>query len=860
MRALAGILAALVLLGAAAAPQGELDEAALRARIAALGQGTPEAEFAALVQAGEGAAHLALEGFALADAEGQRARARLRAAAGGPASVAGVLALLEGPESPHPAVRLALVRFLGRAALGDEDLERRLELLARSAAEDPVFPVRATAIAALGECGSPHAVGHLDQLLERLPAGEAPEAARVLAGLSYGRARVVARVQGAFTAPPGRPRLGAATLAVLLGADGEALASLPTGGETEAERVPLVLGRVHPARRVRAAALKALGDIQTRLVEFQEFARADRLLAALAADGVSPRDLLYRRCHLALADTGDAAAALRHAEALLADTRGAETADERTWRTYALHFRAAARLALGDGAAAREDFEAERDVLRGLLAEREDLRPSLHRRPDWPISPVGGSVLVDRLLNLGLVELWLATCLLTEGTDPADPVLLGHLRSAHEARLRAQLVGLSTDAAFNANSFDDFLDRELGPRRLLLTNPRLAGWGGGRGIDVELLLGRALATVCPREVPGFAPAEVTDAALGDPYLDDVRFSLMAAIQDAEFDGAWRAWWAEQREMERRATRADDPTLSDPDARRNSPAFWRVGAVTEARQQQDERARRLDPDVRREPARRRELFPEFARFQMPSTFALTLSGELRAEGRAAEARELSERMLEDLRALGGVNPVWVEWVSARLESSIGASYMDEDRPAEAERVYGQAEERLAALENTLRNIVAEAEAGDDGGRAAGAKAQLDRTRSLRGDVLLSLAVNANVRHHDPEKALAYFEKAYELDRRDFMRGLRACYRARSGRVVEARAVLQGLQPAPALYYNLACTHALLGDVDQALDYLQREFEENHPTEGSLRRQKEWARSDPDLANLRAHPRFERLVGE
>ena len=111
---------------------------------------------------------------------------------------------------------------------------------------------------------------------------------------------------------------------------------------------------------------------------------------------------------------------------------------------------------------------------------------------------------------------------------------------------------------------------------------------------------------------------------------------------------------------------------------------------------------------------------------------------------------------------------------------------------------------------------------------------------------------------PERALAYFERAYELDQRDFMQVLLACYRARSGRDDEARAVLRTVRPAPALFYNLACTHAMLGDAELAIDFLQRDFLENHPSTGSLERQKEWARGDPDLASLRGDPRFQRLV--
>ncbi|MEW6073074.1 MAG: hypothetical protein AB1726_10860 [Planctomycetota bacterium] len=840
----------------------------LLARLDAAGPEGDEAALEALLAAGEPAARRALEGWAAAPPAGRRARAQLVAEAGGVDCMGGALALLAAPAALTAGERFEIVRFLGRPALGTTELETRLEHLVAAARDDSSPGVRAAALAALGEIGAEGAIAGLDLLLGELPSPEAAAAARILAPLPAARARLAARVQAELAAAPGSAQLAPETLAVLLAAYGRVLAELTRGGETAAERAPLVLGRSHPSERVRRAAQTAQEALEARLVEFQEFARADRLLALLAADGLPRRDLLYRRAHLALAEAGDPDLCRRLAEALLASTAGEETAEGRTWRLYGLSLWAAALLAGGEVDAARKGFAAMEDLLRGLLAEREDLRPSLHRRADWPISPLGGSLLVERLLDRGLVELWLAVCDLVEGSGPGDPRVLSRLRTAHEARLRAQRVGIATDALFGASSLDDFLDRDLAPRRLLLGNPRLWGRAGERtggeerrGLDLELALGRALATVSPRELPGFEPLAGGDPPTGDPLQDDVRFGLLLAIQDAEFDGAWRAWWAEEQALERRAAREDDPALADPEARRNSPAYWRVSAAGEARRLQDERLRRLAPEERRDPARRSEIYHELGRFQMPSTLALTLAGELRASGRAAEARDLSARALAGLRDAPAPSAAWTEWVSARLESAIGASYMDEDRPADAERSYLSAEERLAALENTLLGARAEAQGGRGApGRAAGVESQLERTRTLRADVLLSLAVNANVRLGDPEKALGYFERAFALDRRDFMRGLLACYRARSGRDVEARSVLRRLHPAPDLYYNLACTYALLGEAEEALDWLQRDLEENHPTAGSRRRQQEWARSDPDLASLREDPRFARLVGE
>ena len=130
--------------------------------------------------------------------------------------------------------------------------------------------------------------------------------------------------------------------------------------------------------------------------------------------------------------------------------------------------------------------------------------------------------------------------------------------------------------------------------------------------------------------------------------------------------------------------------------------------------------------------------------------------------------------------------------------------------------------------------------------------------MQASALVSLAVNANVRLKAPERAREYYEQAYALRKDEFMRTLLACYRARSGAETEARALLRTIQPGPGTWYNLACTHALLGDVEEALEFLRAELEQNHATEESRARQMEWAAEDPDLASLRDDPRFRRLV--
>ncbi|HEX8925883.1 MAG TPA: tetratricopeptide repeat protein, partial [Terriglobales bacterium] len=59
--------------------------------------------------------------------------------------------------------------------------------------------------------------------------------------------------------------------------------------------------------------------------------------------------------------------------------------------------------------------------------------------------------------------------------------------------------------------------------------------------------------------------------------------------------------------------------------------------------------------------------------------------------------------------------------------------------------------------------------------------------------------------------------------------------------------------PLVVYNVACVYALLGDVEPAIDCLERSV-----TKGFA--QKEWMKNDPDLECVRAHPRFKKLVGD
>ncbi len=232
----------------------------------------------------------------------------------------------------------------------------------------------------------------------------------------------------------------------------------------------------------------------------------------------------------------------------------------------------------------------------------------------------------------------------------------------------------------------------------------------------------------------------------------------------------------------------------------------------------------------------------------SWFALTTARRLRDAGRGADARALLARARRDLDASGAAQRwLWGIELVAEIEAATGASFTDDEEPQRAEVELLRAVDRLKALEDLLRE------------RGAPERA-IDAVRTQRANALVSLAVNANVRMGQPERALEHFEAAWALRQDEFTRVLLACYRARSGRTAEARAALATVAPGPGNYYNLACAWALLGERDTALRWLEKELRENHAPGGGLERQKAWARKDPDLASLRGDPRFLELVGE
>ena len=64
-------------------------------------------------------------------------------------------------------------------------------------------------------------------------------------------------------------------------------------------------------------------------------------------------------------------------------------------------------------------------------------------------------------------------------------------------------------------------------------------------------------------------------------------------------------------------------------------------------------------------------------------------------------------------------------------------------------------------------------------------------------------------------------------------------------------LSRLQPRnPLVFYNLACSHSLAGDLDEAVTALEKAL-------GLGYRDFKWLARDPDLSRLREHPSYRRI---
>jgi tetratricopeptide (TPR) repeat protein len=514
------------------------------------------------------------------------------------------------------------------------------------------------------------------------------------------------------------------------------------------------------------------------------------------------------------------------------------TEESEAWEPRARIFEGAALHALGRTDEAARIFGELGARLDGR-ARRDDLFPSPLAK-EW--TEAGGGAEIDRLHLAALVHLWRA--LLALDAEVGDVRVLEELREAHVLFLRSRLVAMRT-GAIDPERLDSLFERDLSPHSLILFNQKLAA-ERGQALDRALSLARAFGQVAPLELMGLEGESVPRRELGDVFFDPERLALLEAMRAAH-----------QRELLRRLEERDPlRAAGDDDTRQRFILRQLLKQSTEDEIEEENALDGKDP-AKLSSAQLRSAHASLLDFLTPSMHALALAGELRAENRTSEARALCERALATLRTAPLGSSFFSEYASARFELLNGSTLMDESRPFDAEQVYLAAERRLQAIETQM---VERGKAAADPDVARQYEGQARLIRELRGDALLSLAVNANVRMGKPDRALEYFERAYELNQSPFMRILRACYRARSGLADEARTVLRSVVPVPSLYYNIACTHALLGEKAEALDYLERDLSENHPSSGSLAQKKAWARKDPDLASLRGEPRFERMFGE
>lgn len=787
--------------------------------------------FTGLAALGARARERLLADFESVDFRARRARASWLAECPSPEATARLLTLLSDPD---PEVRRRLVASLGNPALARAAAVERAEALGLCLVEDPSSAVRDEARRALSECALEEAVPALDGALERLPASEARQAAAALAGLPLARERLIARLTGsAATLLPDGVRT-----ALLLGY-GRALAEVPGGGEERRERLPFLSGRTHLSEAVRAAAQAALTSFVSRAAELSESERAERVLARLGEEGWPPVECLRRRLDLAWLERGDVAGGLLLARALAQSAQGLAPEEAEGWELRARFFEGAALYALGRAEEARILFDGLALRLDALGLGRSDLFPSPADRYG---TKGGGAERIDRQHLAALAHLWRALLALDEGGPNAE--VRAALRRVHVLFLQSRVVAQRTDALDPA-TLDSLLDRDLSPYTLVLLNEKVTPERRGPELDRALFLAKAWGEVAPLEMQGLGGSDASEVP--DVLADPERLALLQAMRAAY-----------RRQLVRRLEDLHDPQLGPTDAQeRESQGLILRQLLAQLDRGEIDEIKGLSGAKGKKPSTEqlRVLYARLLDFLAPSLHAYTLAGHLRAEGRTGEARALCEQALATLRTAPLGSSLWSELSSARFESLRGATLMDDGQPSEAERSYQEAERRLLAIQTQVEERRA---AEDEGSDLAGQlDAQLRQIRILRGDALLSLAVNANVRQGDPARALEYFERAYELNQSPFMQILRACYRARSGKIDEARTVLASVVPVPALYYNIACTHALLGETGPALDYLERDLRANHPTAGSLAQKLEWARKDPDLASLRGEPRFERL---
>jgi hypothetical protein len=820
-------------LGAASGPSQETaapDAAELVAALDAPSQAQRDAALVALLSGSRELRAAAAAAPLPRTAAGRRALARLASKSGDAQLVPRALELLADDDV---VVRREAAAGLGRVEIAGALLAERVDALMVAALADADASVRLAATSALGGIDDVRAAAALARLVEA--GGElAPRAAAALASTGSGGPHVARLLLRVFDsrAASGDDDVHEA----LLGGFGRALAR----GACE----PAVGARLLASLALsvdegvaRAAAL-ALDDALVEWDRLDRSSEAALFLARLSAAGWPPDALDQAVAQRALAEDGQPLLALAAGERIERRHRGTVGPAAARLVSTGLVLQAAALLVLERGAEARERLERAERVLAGALAQR----PELATRP-LRLEAGAAEVAVDLWVRLCSVRVFAVFERVSSGASPFDDAVLALAQGAHLAAFEAQLVGMLGDSDVYTSNFEAVLGRSLAPRALLAPNAR--GDAALAWLERHARTYAALAAVAPTELPGFLGviASADDRARLDA-LRAQRSPLVDVLADPERLAALQSMRIA--DLERVARRANDPQEIE-----NRRLWQRV---------QEDLLEKISTDEERG-------FEPLLEYRTIATTALSHATDLRAVGASERALEHAlcardESQNSPLAPSGSRGA----WFGARLALAIGTAATDVGDGALAALELAAALERLVALENDLDAELEAFDAGRSGPLVLVSTDPLERrrivqeredTRDLRAQVLVSLAVNSNVRLRDIEAARAHFEQAFALRQDDFMRVLSACYAARAGRTEEARFTLASVTPAPDLDYNLACTHALLGDLDLALVHLERALEALD-TRGARQRQVGWAREDPDFEVLRADPRFEALL--
>ena len=139
--------------------------------------------------------------------------------------------------------------------------------------------------------------------------------------------------------------------------------------------------------------------------------------------------------------------------------------------------------------------------------------------------------------------------------------------------------------------------------------------------------------------------------------------------------------------------------------------------------------------------------------------------------------------------------------------------------------------MEAWKWTWKNVSLATEVAEELGLRFEAGVYEEALRSIDWEHASTAEIGLLVKLGDLYSRLEWIEKGLEVDR-----------------------ILVSLHPTEPIYhYNLACSHSLLGDLDQAFDALTRAIDLGYKDFRFLR-------TDKDLANLKRDQRFDRLIDE